>query len=231
MNYDIFQTDLCVLIAYTPGSSGKFLKNCLSFHSKFQPLTARVFDDIKDQRQYLQQQMLYQSQLAHEEWQDFNTTERHFYSTPGLWSDQPVSEQDIERYRQKILARSENVTKCLEQGRYFFKELHRVAELNAYRRIWPNAREILLVNARPYIDLRYQGTLLAEDPQYIRSTDIETADITIQWDCANFLDWTKFLPAYQQLLSEFDVEAENTDGLERFYRAYYQHWFLAKSGH
>jgi hypothetical protein len=236
VNNNIFQTDRCVLVAYQPGAGGNFLINSLCFHSQFQPMTRGVFIDHSKQIEFIQQQLDHQiGTVSKESWRDFNMTELDFYGVRGLWYDynpltRPFTEipdKYITWHQQELLTKgSSNVQRCVDQQRYFFKGLHRLMELDACRRLWPNSQTILLVNSQDYIDRRYQGVTA---PQAQIVTDISQAqslvDSSRHWDCDWFLSWTAFIQGYTALLATFDLEPENVTELEAFYRAYINYWF------
>ena len=237
MNNNIFQTDRCVLVAYQPGASGHFLMSSLCFHSQFQPQTRGVFLDHSQQRAFIRQQLDHHiARSDRKSWRDFNMTELEFYGLWGLRYDynefnRPFTELPdsyISQYRQQMLTQQggANVQRCIDQNRYFFKELHRLIELNAHRRCWPNSQTILLVNSESYVERRYQGVTAAQ-PKIV--TDIAQAqslvDSSRHWDCEWFLDWTAFIQGYTALLATFDLEPENVTELQAFYQAYINYWF------
>jgi hypothetical protein len=234
MSKQIFQTDRCVLVAYSPGASGNFLINCLCFHSQFQPKSRRVFRDTQQKINFIQAQLDYQTKNSREEWRDFNMDDLRFYNVQGLWYAQGPStpferlpDQYLERHQQQLIQQGTgNIQQCVDQGLYFFKGLHRSMELDAYRRIWPHARVILLVNSDDYISTRYRDI---DSPQPRVVTDIaqacDSVDPGLRWDCSWFLDWDAFILGYRGLLTEFGLEPENVSELQHFYQTYIDYWF------
>jgi hypothetical protein len=234
MSKQIFQTDRCVLVAYSPGASGNFLINCLCFHSKFQPKSSKIFEDTGLKIKFIQAQLDYQTKNKHEEWRDFNMYDMHFYNVKGLWwtYGPPVAlkrlpDQYLEYYQQELIQKGTgNIQRCIDQELYFFKGIHRYMELDAYRRLWPNARVILLVNSADYVTARYRDVI---SPQLRVDTDIVEARDTIEpgllWDCSWFLSWDEFILGYTRLLAEFGLEPENVEKLQHFYQVYINYWF------
>jgi hypothetical protein len=231
MSKQIFQTDRCVLVAYPPGASGNFLINCLCFHSQFQPNSRMVFQDTGQKINFIQAQLDYQTKNPREEWRDFNMDDLRFYNVQGLWYAHGPStpferlpDQYLERHQQQLIQQGTgNIQQCVDQGLYFFKGLHRSMELDAYRRIWPRARVILLVNSADYISTRYQGV---DSPQPRVVTDVaEAHDTGLRWDCSWFLSWSAFILGYRGLLAEFGLEPENVPELQHFYQTYIDYWF------
>jgi hypothetical protein len=154
MSKQIFQTDRCVLVAFEPGASGNFLLNALCFHSQFQPHTRGVFLDHSQQREFIRQQLDLQiTNSTKEEWNHFNTSELDFYGVQGMaYRSQKfvdIPDSSISQHCQQILAQQggHNIQRCIDQQRYFFKIVHRMTALDAYRRMWPHSQTILLVNA------------------------------------------------------------------------------------
>ena len=234
MSKQIFQTDRCVLVAYSPGSSGNFLINCLCFHSQFQPKSRIVFQDNETKIAFIQAQLDYQIKNRREEWRDFNMDDLQFYNVRGLWyAHGPHSpftslpDQYLEYHQQQLIQQgSGNIQRCIDQELYFFKGMHRSMELDAYRRIWPRARVILLVNSADYISVRYRDVI---SPQPRVVTDIaqahDTVDPGLRWDCSWFLSWDTFILGYSGLLAEFGLEPENVPELQHFYQTYIDYWF------
>lgn len=234
MSKQIFQTDRCVLVAYSPGASGNFLINCLCFHSQFQPKWRRIFEDTGTKIAFIQAQLDYQTKSRREHWRDFNMQDMHFYNVRGLWYEpgpgrpfERLPDQYLDYHQQELIHKGTgNIQQCIDQELYFFKGLHRSMELDAYRRIWPRARVILLVNSEDYITARYRDVI---SPQPLVATDIaqvrDTVDPDLCWDCDWFLSWDSFILGYTRLLAKFDLEPENVPELQHFYQTYIRYWF------
>lgn len=234
MSKQIFQTDRCVLVAYPPGASGNFLINCLCFHSQFQPNSRRIFDDTGHKIGFIQAQLDYQTKNRREDWRDFNMDDLLFYNVKGLWyahgPNTPLKrlpDRYLENHKQQLVEQGlGNIQQCIDQELYFFKVLHRSMELDAYRRIWPRARVILLINTDDYIAARYRDVT---GPKTKVVTDIaevrDTVDSRMCWDCSWFLAWDTFILGYTRLLAEFGLEPENVEKLQHFYQVYIRYWF------
>lgn len=223
---DIFLTDQSVLVSYKRGASGKFLINCLAFNSRCQPQILPVFDNHRRQMGLLNLKLnsFIQSKTK-EQWDDLQMGDTEFFNVYGFYYFHLLNRTNrevlVESYRDKLKKQSHlNIIPCINQNKFFFKELHGQDETLFYRRVWPNSKLIIIDNVAEYINLRYNIT--TADNEYI---DYERFDNYHLFNCSSFLKWTDFEKEYIKILDYLGLEPEYMDELKDFHKRYTDFWF------
>lgn len=223
---DIFLNDSCIILSYPPGASGKFLINCLSFNSRIQPMVLPVFDNHQRQIRLLNLKLeSFIKNNTKEEWNDLEMGDTEFYSVANFYHETMVDKNIdvlVETYRDRVRKTSHlNIVPCLEQNKFYFKEMHAVSETQFYRRVWPNSKHIIIENTTDYVKLRYRGM----KKKIIDDIDQSLFDNFHLFNCMSFLKWTDFEKEYVKILDYLGLEPEYMDELKEFYTQYMNYWF------
>ena len=223
---DIFLNDNCIILTYPVGSSGKFLINCLSFNSRIQPLVLPVFEDHQRQMRLLNLKLdNFIKNKTKIEWNDLEMGDAEFYSVFNFYHE-TMEDKNIdtlvELYRERVQKNSHlNIVPCLQQNKFYFKEMHAISETKFYQQVWPNSKHIIIENTVDYVKLRYEGV----KKSILGDFDSSHFSNYHSFNCASFLKWTEFEKEYIKILDYLGLEPEYMDELHDFYTKYMNFWF------
>lgn len=213
-SHRIFDSDLAVLVQYPTGAGGKFIINCLSFHPMFHPQSMHFIARIDDRIDYITRELM---NYDGHNWNDLNMGCHQFFGVASLFPDE--DDLETESHSSDIWRNSLAVLlPCVANNLHFFKTTHTLYQSNFYKRIWPNAKRIVMTNCEEFIRARNGKCHRDWNPKItIDGLDIDDA---FSFDGSALLDWNNLSIEYTKLLSWFGYDPVNMDKIRSFHEDY-----------